>query len=187
MRIGAAILAVIINLAVICPAFARDHKLFPATHDSVPAENRSADAVGLKRYNDRREIEADTERGILVPIPCSRRVPAYRAVALVGTVAFYDTLAADAAHSRLRLVVDSAVRSRVDQTLLRRLNRNATDVDGERASRHERGTTFDLSKRMSRDRYKWLLWKLAYYQGIGRILVIEERSCIHVFVIPELR
>lgn len=183
MRTRAAILAVIVNLAVL--AGAKTVKLFPATQDSVPAENRVADAAGLKRYNDRREIIADTERGILVPIPCSRRVPAYRRVVLRGTRDFYDTLSGDAQSAGLRLVVDSGVRSRDDQRVLRRRNRNATDVDGERASSHERGTTFDLSRRMTKTQYKWLLWRLAYYKGIGRILVIEERSCIHVFVIPE--
>jgi hypothetical protein len=182
LRIGAAILAVLINLAVL--AGAKPAKLFPATRDSVPTENRSADAAGLKRYNDRREIEADTERGVLVPIPCSRRVPVYRRVVLGGTMDFYDTLSGDAQDARIRLVVDSAIRSRDDQRKLRRRNPNATDVDGERASSHERGTTFDLSKRMSRAQYRWLLWRLAYYRGVGRILVIEERSCIHVYVIP---
>src|SRR5271165_917413 len=182
MRIVAAI------LAVISVAWAKTPpKLFPATQDSVPMENRSANAAGLRRYDDRRDIEADTKRGVLVPIPCSGRVPAYRRVVLRGTRDFYDTLNRDAQNSTLRLVVDSGIRSRDDQRVLRRRNHSATDVDGERASSHERGTTFDLSKRMSRGQYRWLLWRLAYYKGIGRILVIEERSCIHVFVIPEIR
>ena len=173
----------LINLAVL--AGAKPAKLFPATRDSVPTENRSADAAGLKRYNDRREIEADTERGVLTRIPCSRKVPEYRRVALPDTVGFFGQLDADYLSATGRgLNVDSAIRSRDDQRRLRKSNRNATDVDGTRASSHERGTTFDLSRRMSRAQYRWLLWRLAYYRGVGRILVIEERSCIHVYVIP---
>jgi hypothetical protein len=182
LRIGAASLAVIINLAVL--ANARPAKLFPANRDSVPTENRLA--AGLHRYNDRREIENDAQIGRLVPIPCSPKVPNSRRYALPDTVAFYRDLdAAFTANARRGLVVDSAIRSRDDQRSLRKRNRAATNVDGERASSHERGTTFDLSRRMTRAQYRWLLWRLAYYQGIGRIKVIEERSCIHVFVRPQ--
>ena len=184
MRTGAAILAVLVIMSTL--AGAKERKLFPATKDSVPAENRSADAAGLKRYNDRREIIADTERGVLARIPCSRKVPAYRRVALPDTVGFFGQLDADYLAATGRgLNIDSAIRSRDDQRRLRKSNRNATEVDGERASSHERGTTFDLSKRMTRAQYRWLLWRLAYYKLIGRILVIEEKSCIHIFVIPQ--
>ena len=59
MRI-APILAVIFFLATIGQA--KERKMFPATHDSVPAENRAADAAGLKRYEDEREIRSEERR-----------------------------------------------------------------------------------------------------------------------------
>jgi hypothetical protein len=170
---------------LVIPAFAKVAKVFPATHDSVAAENRRADALGLKRYGDLAEVQRDVFSGALVPIttPVSAKLPKERRYARPETVAFMEKIDRDfydmTGH---HLLVDSAVRPSDVQRRLRRRNRNAAPADGARASSHERGTTFDLSRKMKRGEYHWLLTRLAYYKARGEILVIEERSCIHVFV-----
>lgn len=169
------------------------NEYFPATPDSVPHENRVADSFHLKRYSNEREIKMDAAAGLLKPVPrefCAKSLPQVRRYALPSTVAFIAGLGqeffANAPNSRGGLVVDSAIRSRRDQSWLRRHNGSATSVDGPRASSHERGTTVDLSRRMDRDDYDWLVHRLQYYRAIGLILVIEERHCVHIFVIPEI-
>ena len=167
------------------------NEYFPATHDSVPQENRVADSFHLKRYSNEREIRMDAAAGLLKPVPfCARSVPAVRRYALPSTIEFIAGLSrefADATDSRSGLVVDSAIRSRRDQSWLRRHNGSATSVDGPRASSHERGTTVDISRKMDSQDYDWLVHRLRYYRAIGLILVIEERYCVHIFVIPEIR
>ena len=174
-------------LMLVSPLFGRtnQHKLFPATHDSIAAENRRADMLGLKRYETMDEVRQDVAQSILVPlsITVSKRLPKDRRYALPETVAFAEKLDQDFYEATGdRLVVDSAIRPSDVQKRLARRNRNAAPADGARASTHERGTTFDLSRRMTRARYRWLLLRLAYYRARGEILVIEERSCLHVFV-----
>jgi hypothetical protein len=178
-------MAGLIIMAVLTPAFARTHKLFPATHDSIPAENRRADTLGLKRYEDTAQVQMDVDAHVLVPltIPVAPKLPAWRRYALPETVAFAAKL--DMEFSSLtgsHFVIDSAIRPADVQQRLTHRNRSAAPANGARASTHERGTTFDLSRRMRRSQYRWLLARLAYYKAIGEILVIEERSCIHVFV-----
>ena len=170
------------------------NEYFPANHDSVPQENRVADSFHLKRYSDEREIKLDASNGLLKPIPgdiCAKALPPVRRYALPSTVAFITGLGqeflANAPNPGGSLVVDSAIRSRRDQTWLRRHNGNATSVDGPRASSHERGTTVDISRKMDSQDYDWLVHRLRYYRALGLILVIEERYCVHIFVIPEGR
>jgi hypothetical protein len=99
---------------LVSPLFARKSvKLFPATTDSVAQENRVADAEGLKRYESLRDVSADVERGVLIPLttPVSPKLPRERRYALPETVAFVEKLDSDfyetTGHS---LVIDSAVR-----------------------------------------------------------------------------
>ncbi len=160
-------------------------KMFPATADSVPAENRRADAAGIPRYGDERSMAGDVERRVLVPVPitCNKKLPENRRYVRVETADFMLEL-----DTRFHLatggwlVVNSAVRPATVQKRLARSNRNAAPASGERASSHERGTTFDLSKRMRRGQLRWLLIQLMCYRSMGKILVIEERACIHVYV-----
>lgn len=166
------------------PAFAA-RKVFPATPDSVPAENRQAEAAGIPRYGDERSMSGDVERRVLVPVPitCNPKLPRERRYVRVDTADFMLEL-----DSRFHLatgkylMVNSAVRPATVQKQIARRNRNAAPAVGERASSHERGTTFDLSKRMRRGQLRYLLTQLMCYRAQGRILVIEERNCIHVFV-----
>lgn len=181
------LMAVIFLLAMI-PAFARTrvYKVFPATHGSVLVENQRADSLGLNRYETMREIRAAVEVGELLPfssVLIDRRLPRDRRYARPETVAFVmalDTEFSEVTHRHL--VIDSAVRPVEIQKRLRRWNRNAAPATGESASSHERGTTVDISRKMPRGHYRFLLVKLAYYKARGRILVIEERGCLHVFV-----
>lgn len=161
------------------------NKVFPATHDSISAENRRADMQNLKRYESMNDVAAGVASHTLVLLrtQTSPKLPLERRYALPETVAFAEKLDSDFYEATgAHLTVDSAIRPSDVQKRLQRRNRNAAPADGARASTHERGTTFDLSRRMRMSSYRWLLARLAYYKALGQILVIEERSCIHVFV-----
>ena len=167
--------------------------LFPR-HGSVKLENQYANAAGIERYRDAAEMQDDIDSGVLVPVPIAvnPRLPAFRRYVRQSAAAFMLELnsrfESNIGHS---LICDSAVRPVEVQRVLRKRNRSAAPATGETASSHERGTTFDLAKKMVRDsrytrmrrgEYRWLMLQLAYYQAIGRIHVIEERSCIHIMV-----
>ncbi len=174
----------ILILLLSLPLYARSHKIFPATQDSIPAENRRADMLGLKRYGTLVEVSRDVKAGVLVPVPNpARKLPKERRYALPDTVAFAERLDQDFYEAtRDHLVIDSAVRPRDVQSRLTRRNQNAAPADGARASTHERGTTIDFARPRRRGALRWLLIRLAYYKARGTILVIEERACLHVFV-----
>ena len=161
-------------------------KVFPATTDSVAAENRRADGLGLKRYMTQTEVDADVTAGALVRItgvkidkrlPQNRRYLRPQAFGFLQILAgqFRDMVGTD-------LTVDSAVRPADCQQRLARVNRNAAPAEGSRASSHERGTTFDIGRQLPRRGYRYLVTRLLYYRAIGRILVIEEKGCFHIFV-----
>lgn len=156
----------------------------PATPESVSVENRRADTLGLKRYITAAEVHQDVLNGRLVPIPLRvARLPRERRYVLPGTASFLSTL--DARFHQMtghRLVVTSAVRAAEIQRRIARHNRSAAAWDGNNPSSHERGTTVDLSRRMPRRDYRYLMTQLLYYRAVGQILVIEERRCIHIFV-----
>lgn len=186
----------LMTLLLAAPLWA-SHKMFPADGGSVARENARAEALGYERYNTLLSLTGAIDRGELVPVPIttSPQLPGSRRYIRSDAAAFMLELA-----SRFRiqtghyLIVDSAVRPADVQRRLCRHNRNAAPATGVRASSHERGTTFDLAKktyngrdyqRMRRGEYHWLLIQLAYFRAVGRILVIEERACIHVAVVPE--
>jgi len=130
--------------------------------------------------------------GILVALPNTDAVktapslPANRRYALPRTVFFLLSLS-EAYRQQFgkALTVDSAVRPKCVQERLRRTNRAAAPVDGETASSHESGTTFDLSKKMPRAQLQWLRNMLGMYQAYDVVIVEEERRCLHVQVIGE--
>ena len=182
----------ILCLCLCVPAFGR--KVFPATRDSVPQENRYADAAGTQRIADERSLQVAVERRelVAVPVTVSPKLPTFRRYVRPSVAAFLLELDGRFAAATGRyLVVDSAVRPVDVQQRLARHNRNAAPANGARASSHERGTTFDLGKktfvgegfsRMRKSEYRLLLTWLAYYQAVGRIHVIEERACLHIMV-----
>lgn len=173
------IAGMVVALALCIPCAARSiRKVFPATKDSVAAENRRADSLGLPRMET-----LDYSRLVPVPITCAKALPTERRYALPETGEFLLRLDQEFHIATGKyLIVDSAVRPVSVQRRLARHNRNAAPAEGERASSHERGTTVDLSRKMRKREYRWLLARLAYYKAIGQILVIEERACVHVFV-----
>jgi Family of unknown function (DUF5715) len=158
-------------------------KVFPATHDSVAAENRRADALGMKRYIDMSAVQADISTGELVPITgvkINAKLPKDRRYPRPEAQSFLERLNRDCNST---LTIDSAIRPADVQKRLMRFNPNAAPFDGDRASSHERGSTFDVARSsLSRRQNRYLITRLLYYRAIGRILVIEERSCYHVFV-----
>jgi Family of unknown function (DUF5715) len=173
-------------------------KTFPANRGSVAAENAAADAAGIPRYADEEEMQRDVASGILVPIPITpdKKLPVNRRYVRVAAANFMLDLDTDFNRQTGHyLIVDSAVRPVSIQKSLIRRNQNAAPAFGERASSHERGTTFDLarkswyptgSERMTRSQWAVLRTELLYYRAIGRIFVIEERACIHVMVREDL-
>jgi hypothetical protein len=190
------ILALVIIMALtvaVMPASAAK-KMFPATKGSVALENAYADRAGIARLTQRQQIEAGVGSGELVPVPitCNPRLPEFRRYVRPAASEFLRELDSRFYLATGRyLIVDSAVRSADVQKQVARHNRNAAPANGDRASSHERGTTFDIASRrvyfngwanMRRREYRWLLIQLAYYQGIGKIHVIEERSCLHIMV-----
>ena len=186
------IMALLVIMAV-TPASARK-KMFPATKGSVALENFYADRAGIARYGDRQSLKAGIAAGLLVPLPITvcPKLPEFRRYVRPAASEFLRELDSKFYLTTGRyLIVDSAVRSADIQRQVARRNRNAAPWRGERASSHERGTTFDLASRrvyfngwatMRRGDYRWLWIQLAYYQATGRIHVIEERACLHVMV-----
>lgn len=163
-----------------------EYKNFPANHDSVLLENVAADAMGARRYYTEREVTEAVWDGELVPLTglwVAKQLPPDRRYALPATVEFAQELSyAFEDEFGQHLILDSAVRPATVQQKLGRRNRCAAPAYGERASSHERGTTIDISRHMTKPEYRWLVVKLLYYRAIGRILVIEERACFHIFV-----
>ena len=158
-------------------------KVFPATHDSVAAENRRADTLGYKRYINTDDMRRGVLSGQLVPITgvkINAKLPKNRRYLRPEAMAFLARIDRELAAS---LTVDSAIRPADVQRRLIRFNKNAAPYDGYRASSHERGSTFDLSRKaLSTRERRYLLVRLLYYRAVGKILVIEERGCYHVFV-----
>jgi Family of unknown function (DUF5715) len=158
-------------------------KVFPATHDSVAEENRRADELGYRLYLDMEDVSIGIASGELVPITgvkINAKLPKDRRFLRPEAESFLERLNRDCGST---ITVDSAVRPATVQRRLIRFNKNAAPYDGDRASSHERGSTFDIAKQgLTRRQERFLQVRLLYYRVISRVLVIEERGCYHVFV-----
>jgi hypothetical protein len=166
---------------------AKTRKFFPSTHESVGLENVAADAAGIPRIADEHDLLVLVQQEKLVPLDglaVAPKLPDNRRYALPETVEYVKKLDGGF-HGifAIHLVVTSAVRPATVQKRLRRRNRNAAPATGDRASSHERGTTVDISRRMSRRQYRWLVVQLMVDRALGRVLVIEEKACFHIFVV----
>ena len=167
--------------------FARTSKLFPATHNSVAEENRRADALGMRRYLTQEDVNKGVRNGELVEIKSNAnfevyKIPRERCYLRPDASAFLQELARNTSMVA-RIRVSSAIRPADVQRRLGRFNPNAAPFDGYRASSHERGSTFDIARKgLSRRQERLLRLRLLYYRAIGIALVIEEKSCYHVFV-----
>lgn len=167
----------------------RETKIFAAKPWSVSLENETADGMGVPRLFTQGDVIEAVQMGRLVGLYdhaqyiVSRKLPENRRYALPATANFLEIFGMDFYRQfHQPLVVDSAVRPATVQKSLLRWNRSAAPAYGDRASTHERGTTFDLSKRMTKAQHTWMIGRLLYYRAIGRVLVIEERHCWHIFV-----
>ena len=168
----------------------RVNKIFAANSQSVLLENQAADEMGAFRYFTQAQVDEAVLDGTLEPLYnhsyyiVSPKLPPERRYALPATVSFVETLSLDFYRVfHQPLMVDSAIRPATVQRSLIHRNRAAAPAHGNKASSHERGTTADFSKRMSKEQYRWMLLRLLYYRAIGRVLVIQERACWHVMVI----
>ena len=184
MQLGRILLVLVLSL----PSFG---KVFPATADSVPAENRRADEAHIKRYETEKDVQRAIREGELLLLPnCSPSLKKARpntgCYARRDTVNFVCTLIEESPRGfREAMQIDSATRSEQIQQAVRRVNKSAAPAYGSAPSSHERGTTVDLAHRgLSHSQQRWLITRLLYYRAIGQILVIEEIACYHVFVIP---
>jgi hypothetical protein len=191
----------LVLLLLLTPAFAakRHHrpkhrpqvsKFFPAIPKvSVLLENQTADEMGAERFDNERDMQDAIVRGDLVAIvpnqylAVSKKLPVNRWFARPVAVSFIQNLSLDfTVEFGVPLVVDSAVRPATVQKKLIRHNRCAAPWTGDRASTHERGTTIDISRNLTKAEYRWLVYQLLYYRAIGVVLVIEEKACFHIFV-----
>jgi hypothetical protein len=171
---------------------AKTVNLLSPSRDSLLRQNAVIDEMRLQRIQNEFELECLVKIGSLVALPNDRAVriapglPANRRYALPLTVSFLRTVA-EAYREKFgkALTVDSAVRPKSVQERLRRSNASAAPVDGETASSHEAGTTFDLSKKLTRKQLQWLRGMLSMYQAYNVVVVEEERRCLHVQVIGE--
>jgi hypothetical protein len=163
----------------------RETKIFAAKKWSVKLENEVAESMGAYRYFTQAQVDTAVQDGTLEHIYClcivSPKLPMNRRYALPVTVAFVDTLSREFyGQFHQPLMIDSAIRAATTQRGLHL--RNAAPAYGERASSHERGTTVDISKHLTRTQQQWLVTRLLYHYVLGRVLVIQERSCFHIFV-----
>jgi hypothetical protein len=143
--------------------------------------------MGLQPYRTMDDVAADVQTGHLVGfdgVAVSGKLPEARRYALPETVEFAAQLNREYRQRfHCSLTVDSAVRAAETQVAITRANRgHVAPAYGTRVSSHEFGTTFDLSKRMTKAETRWLVTRLLYYRAIGRILVIQEKGCFHIFV-----
>ena len=137
----------------------------------------------MRRYETMYEVDDAVKIGQLVPITgvkINDKLPKDRRYLRPEVLSFLERLNRDVGSN---LTVDSAIRPADVQRRLGRFNPNAAPFDGYRASSHERGSTFDIARRgLPRRQERFLQSRLLYYLAIGRILVIQERECYHVFV-----
>jgi hypothetical protein len=161
-------------------------KAFPSTHESLLIENGYANAEGLPRYETMKDVQHAVKSSELIPLAAytgvvlSSRLPAARTAARPEVVTFLYTVgAAHAQFSPHPIIVDSAVRPVAVQKRLHL--RNAAPWRGERASPHETGATIDL-KRQGRADDAWMVSYLTVQQEAGRVHVIQEKNCWHIFV-----
>ena len=161
---------------------------FPANHDSVRLENEMADSMRAWRYDTMQEVMYAVQQNRLISVQqhrlnIARKLPTDRRYALPRTVAYIGGLNERfEAQFNYALTIDSAIRPASVQKKLLRWNRSAAPATGDRASTHERGTTVDISRRLTRAQYRWLVVQLLHDRAIGKVLIIQERACLHIFV-----
>jgi len=162
------------------------------SHESLIRQNLVINELDLPRIQNEDELTEMIGSGKLAALPVNDAVkiapslPDNRRYALPLTISFLLSLSgAYRAEFGKPLMVDSAVRPRSVQERLRRTNYAAAPADGETASSHEAGTTFDISKRMNKAQLRWMRNMLSYYTATCVTIAEEERACFHIQVIGE--
>jgi Family of unknown function (DUF5715) len=166
--------------------------VFRPSHDSLLKQNAEIDRLELPRIQDDTELEQLKLEGKLVPIIPGQtlridpRLDPDRRYCRPWTREFVEDLA-DAYYQQFhgQIQVNSAVRTVVVQTKLRRHNRNAAPAEGEIASSHLAGVTVDLQRRgMSKTQIKWVESYLVPMKAAGLVEPEEERRqwVFHIMV-----
>jgi len=162
------------------------------SHASLVRQNVRGEAEGLKRIQNKTQLNAMRRDGKLVPLPVSQRLrvnpdlPSDRRCTRPWTAKFLTDLArAHYIRFDRPLQVNSAVRTVRFQRRLIRVNGNAAPASGDIASPHLMGATIDIAKKgLSLSEVAWMRAYLLPLQEDGKIDVEEEfyQSCFHITV-----
>jgi len=179
--------------------YSRDgHIIIPAplkgSHEVLLHQNEMADAAGLSRIRNDRELDQMRREHRLVDfedtdgLRINPELPERRRCARPWTVAFAVQMGrAYYAEFHEPFTISSAVRTMAFQARLQRVNGNAAATRGEAASPHLTGQAFDIGKTgLTRDEIAWLRTYLAPIIDTGKIDVEEEfrQACFHISVYP---
>jgi Family of unknown function (DUF5715) len=173
--------------------YSSSNTLLSPSRELLRRQNIAADQMDLVAIQTDVQVSEMVAQGILSPLPITKALrvnpalPQERRYASSFVTPFLLSLSEQFyAKFHSPLVVDSAVRSAETQTRLRRINRNAAPADGEEASSHMRGSTFDLGKRgMTRAQKQWFEALLSYEVAMNHAIVENEKACYHIMVIGE--
>src|SRR5665213_4179692 len=154
--------ALLLGPSAIARVHPRAAKFFPADRDSVLRENLAANEMGAYRYFTQAQVDTDVYAGNLSALYdnmvyiVSPKLPMERRYALPATTEFVYNLSREFYITfKQPLMVDSAIRPATTQRGLHLSS--AAPAYGPRASTHERGTSVDLSKRMTKAQHDWLV------------------------------
>jgi hypothetical protein len=157
---------------------------------SQKRQNQMADTDGLSRISDDQELEKFKRLKLLVPIPeeiivdgrLDRKFHFVRPWTANFLMEINREFMREFKHP---IQVNSAVRTRVYQEALRKINGNAATSDGDEASSHLTGATIDIAKLKMREVEQWWMRRrLLYLEQRGFIEATEERhqAVFHVMV-----
>jgi hypothetical protein len=162
------------------------------SHASLVRQNVRGEAEGLKRIQNKAQLDAMRRDGKLIPLPASQRLlvsrdlPQDRRCTRPWTAEFLTDLArAHYIRFDSPLQVNSAVRTVKYQRRLIRINGNAAPASGDIASPHLMGATIDIAKKgLSLSEVAWMRAYLLPLEEAGKIDVEEEfyQSCFHITV-----
>jgi hypothetical protein len=164
------------------------------SHDLQVLQNQQINNYNLERIQTDDELLSLETQGALVRIPetgalhVNPQLEVSRRYARPWTVEFIKDLSASYyAKFHQPIEVTSAVRTAEQQKKLMRHNGNAAPIEGDGASSHLAGTTFDIGKSgMSMSARKWVTDFLLPFTNAQLVVAIEEhrQACFHIMVSP---
>ncbi len=164
---------------------------FPGSREWQVRENKIADKQDLSRIKDQKMTKKFVQKKLLVPMKQSRAVQfrklkSDRRFTRPWVAQFIQNCAlAFSKQFKKPTLVSSLVRDQETQKSLRKDNSNAAAFDGDHASLHLRGNTWDWSKfGMTSQQIDWVRQYLNQFVQRKEIAVIEERvqPCFHITV-----